>query len=156
MTRPAVQLGEELAPLRLCHLRLRRPFPQRTEGLQAFELRSTECGVRSVPRPGQFRRCEIRNVGFPLTLALSLRERGEPTRCCVCSSALGFISDWRRILPLPWGEGRGEGGEPARAFVCPGALGFLSGWRLILPPPWGEGGGEGEQSVRTCLSLLIV
>ncbi len=45
LAQPAVQLGEELAPLRLRHLRLRRPLRQRTERLQALEVRSSEAGV---------------------------------------------------------------------------------------------------------------
>src|ERR1019366_5220700 len=50
LARPAVQLGEELPPLRLRHLWLRRPLRQWTEGLQAFEVRSAECGVRNAGR----------------------------------------------------------------------------------------------------------
>ena len=51
LAQPAVQLGEELAPLRLGHLRLRGALRQRTESLQALEVRSAECGVRNAARP---------------------------------------------------------------------------------------------------------
>src|SRR6185503_6926154 len=58
--------------------------------------------------------------GFPLTLALSLRER-EQQFCALfyfCGtlqiSASGFSKRRKRILPLPKGEGRGEGERSSR------------------------------------------
>ena len=55
------------------------------------------------------------DVVFPLTLALSLRERGQQSRVSVSPRALlanpasGFAVGRNTILPLPKGEGRGEG-----------------------------------------------
>jgi len=52
---------------------------------------------------------------FPLTLTLSLREREQQSSdgCladgCWANSGTRVIERRRTILPLPWGEGRGEG-----------------------------------------------
>jgi hypothetical protein len=50
---------------------------------------------------------------FPLTPALSPRER-EPRCQRLCEfEALGFFARREMILPLPWGEGWGEGERAA-------------------------------------------
>ena len=62
-------------------------------------------------------RLTMSKVCFPLTLTLSLKERGEQAAVwCFANgrwsnSGTGVIERQRTILPLPRGEGRGEG-EP--------------------------------------------
>jgi hypothetical protein len=51
---------------------------------------------------------------FPLTPALSPRERGQPGPVLEDSHTAGFADRLTRILPLPEGEGRGEGKRDAR------------------------------------------
>ena len=48
------------------------------------------------------------HILFPLTRALSTREREEPTKSWVFSTTPGFVSAWRRIpaLLLGWSEGK--------------------------------------------------
>jgi len=46
---------------------------------------------------------------FPLTPALSLRERGNRLPLAVEAEALGILECRTTRLPLPKGEGRGEG-----------------------------------------------
>src|SRR5258706_144173 len=65
-------------------------------------------------------------ASFPLTLTLSLREREQPAtiankleRLSPATTVgnlalLGAGEEWRRILPLPKGEGRGEGKRERR------------------------------------------
>jgi hypothetical protein len=54
-------------------------------------------------------------IFFPLTPALSLGEReiGPPslghTRCGICEASIRKTRTWRRLFPLPEGEGQGEG-----------------------------------------------
>src|SRR5437899_8778723 len=48
-------------------------------------------------------------VSFPLTLALSRREREHRTPRCDEPRRPGLAKTRRAILPLPKGEGRGEG-----------------------------------------------
>ena len=61
------------------------------------------------------RLCQRVHTAFPLTLALSLRERGQQSRVPVsprvllANPASGFAVGRKTILPLPEGEGRGEG-----------------------------------------------
>src|SRR5213082_114629 len=58
-------------------------------------------------------------ITFPLTPALSLRERENPplaigtTHCGVCSTHLANNRTCRRLFPLPVGEGQGEGNRLA-------------------------------------------
>ena len=66
---------------------------------------------------------------FPLTLALSLREREQPVfdSCaadgCWADSGTGVIERRWTVLPLPRGEGRGEG-EPSLAHLTVRAVGI--------------------------------
>ena len=54
-------------------------------------------------------------IYFPLTPALSLGERENRalalghTRGGFCQASVGTIRGWRRLFPLPKGEGQGEG-----------------------------------------------
>ena len=54
----------------------------------------------------------VRSAGvpFPLTPALSPKERENPRQRVGESGASGMIERRSARLPLPWGEGRGEGG----------------------------------------------
>jgi hypothetical protein len=45
---------------------------------------------------------------FPLTLTLSLRERGQAATVCEYSLRTGHFPALPDLLPLPEGEGRGE------------------------------------------------
>src|SRR6185369_7399921 len=49
------------------------------------------------------------SASFPLTPALSLRERETPNSAVEKRRSSGLSKDWKTILPLPEGEGRGEG-----------------------------------------------
>ena len=51
---------------------------------------------------------------FPLTPALSLRERENQEPRCDDSKWLGFTNTLPMMLPLPEGEGRGEGERSVR------------------------------------------
>ena len=51
-------------------------------------------------------------VSFPLTLALSLREREQQGSLFGISNCARLADRLTAILPLPWGEGRDEGDFP--------------------------------------------
>jgi hypothetical protein len=53
-------------------------------------------------------------ASFPLTPALSLRERGNVSRSLAVISQAGFAEALAMGLPLPKGEGRGEGERDIR------------------------------------------
>src|SRR5260221_14719375 len=55
------------------------------------------------------------DVGFPLTPALSLGERGNRRQSVGESETVGTRERYARGLPLPKGEGRGEGEQAAHA-----------------------------------------
>src|SRR5207245_3636141 len=98
-------------------------------------------------------------VRFPLTLALSLREREHRIPRCNESRRSALARARRVILPLPKGEGQGEGEltletptrmRPARP------VRFATQRRAILPK--GDGGraqrrGEGEATLETPIRL---
>ena len=81
------------------------------------------------------RLCERIHVAFPLTLALSLGERGQQSRVPVsprvllANPASGFAVGRKTILPLPKGEGwgEGEGNEPQ-------SLALLFAQRVAIRP----------------------
>ena len=52
---------------------------------------------------------------FPLTPALSLRERENGRQRAGESEPSGMFERWRRWLPFPEGEGRGEGERGSRS-----------------------------------------
>ncbi len=62
---------------------------------------------------------------FPLTPALSLRERENGRQCVGESEPSGMFERWRRWLPLPEGEGRGEGERGSR--LAGGYIGLAVG-----------------------------
>ena len=49
------------------------------------------------------------DAAFPLTPALSLREREERLPCLRQSNARQLLAEWNAEFPLPEGEGQGEG-----------------------------------------------
>ncbi len=109
-------------------------------------------------------------VSFPLTLALSRRERGHPIPRCDESRRSGLAKTQRALLPLPKGEGRGEGeatletprglrtadehndkgtvrsGIQRRDTRTTRRVGFAKQRQAIPPLLGGEGRGEGERS----------
>src|SRR6266446_2109523 len=65
---PAMQLREEITALRFRHLRFGTTVGQSTEGVEALEMRNTECGMRTVElRAWRFR--AVRGVLRPIALA---------------------------------------------------------------------------------------
>jgi hypothetical protein len=109
-------------------------------------------------------------VWFPLTLALSRREREHRIPRCNESRRSGLANTRRAILPLPKGEGQGEGEAtletPVRLRIADELndtgtvrsaiqgrdtrttqrVRCATQRRAILPLPKGEGRGEGEKS----------
>jgi len=55
----------------------------------------------------------VANVVFPLTPALSLKERENPRQMFGESSIVGNSEDRALLFPLPKGEGQGEGKQLA-------------------------------------------
>src|SRR6266436_5826003 len=74
--------------------------------------RQSRCRFRN-PKSGRqlqnFPRFFISQGPFPLTPALSLRERENQGPRCNNSKRLAFSNPLPTMLPLPEGEGRGEG-----------------------------------------------
>src|SRR5207247_10347314 len=82
-------------------------------------------------------------IYFPLTPALPLGERENRalalghTRGGFCQASVGTIRGWRRLFPLPEGEGKGEG---KRRFDSRGQADSLCSIK------WGQGRGTGIQA----------
>jgi hypothetical protein len=58
-------------------------------------------------------------VAFPLTPALSLRERENYRQRAGEADTLGIVERLAALLPLPKGEGWGEGEQAARPLKAP-------------------------------------
>ena len=86
------------------------------------EMQKEECRMQNEKKPhprsvfDNFELKEKEDDMIPLTPALSPGERETHNPALGTKRSCGLAEDWRTILPLPGGEGRGEGeSNPQRA-----------------------------------------
>jgi hypothetical protein len=121
---------------------------------QAYDLEVGDLATESLA-------FDISDVPFPLTPALSLRERENHLPCCKKREPFEFAQTRAKQLPLPQGEGWGEG-EQSVVFAnapesSPRTFRFPSWARIqIISPETGREVGEGETGLIRVLDLANV